>query len=436
MKKITIIGGGLAGVEAAYQCLKRGLAVDLYEMRPHKMTPAHKTVQLAELVCSNSFRSKLSHNAPGLLKEEMAMLDSLVVEAAKASKIPAGGALAVDREMFSKYVENKLQAFDGFKLIRQEVKQLPKGPTIIATGPLTSEALFEHIMNFLADDALHFFDAVAPIISKESIDMNVCYYKNRYDDEIGKGDYINCPMDEDEYHDFYETLTNSDVAQIKAFEENVFEGCMPIETMAKRGKDTLRYGPMKPVGLRKHVDHKPYAVVQLRKDDARDQMYNIVGFQTHLTFPAQKELIKKIPGLNNAEIMRYGVMHKNVFLKSPNHLYKTYQSKAREDLFFAGQITGVEGYIESAGSGLIAGINIARYVQEKPLLSFPTTTILGASSDYLEHASVEQFQPMNANFGLVDPIRGKHRKKERKALYAKRALKDLKAYMEAQDERF
>ncbi len=435
MKKITIIGGGLAGVEAAYQCLKRDIAVDLYEMRPKKMTPAHQTDGLAELVCSNSFRSKLSYNAPGLLKEEMEMLDSLVVKAAKASEIPAGGALAVDRDMFSEYIEKTLQGFENFTLIRQEVTKLPQGPVIVASGPLTSEALFKAILTFLDDEAMHFFDAVAPIISKDSIDMNICYYKNRYDDEINQGDYINCPMNEENYHHFYETLIHSDTAEIKAFEENVFEGCMPVETMAKRGKDTLRYGPMKPVGLRRDENHKPYAVVQLRKDDARDQLYNIVGFQTHLTFPAQKQLLKTIPGLENADIMRYGVMHKNIFLKSPKHLYKTYQAKKRPDLFFAGQITGVEGYIESAGSGLVAGINIARYLNDQPLLAFPTTTILGASSDYLQNANINQFQPMNANFGLVDPITGKHRKKERKKLYAQRALKTLTSFLEANDER-
>jgi len=261
----------------------------------------------------------------------------------------------------------------------------------------------------------------------------VCYYKNRWEDEQA-GDYINCPMNKDEYDRFYDILTQAKTAQVKDFEQNVFEGCMPVEVMAQRGKDTLRFGPMKPVGLRRDETHKPHAVVQLRKDDARDTLYNLVGFQTHLTFGAQKELIRAIPGLENAEIMRYGVMHKNIFLKAPKHLNRTYQSKQRNTLFFAGQITGVEGYIESAASGLVAGRNLARLLEERPLLEFPTTTVIGASADYLARASLKQFQPMNANFGLVDPVDQKHRKKERKALYAKRAIDDLKQFLEANDE--
>ncbi len=433
MKKVTIVGGGLAGSEAAYQLLKRDIAVDLIEMRPNKMTPAHQTSHLAELVCSNSFRSKLPHNAPGLLKEEMKRLDSLIVKAALQAEIKAGGALAVDRELFSREVEKILGAFKHFNLIQEEVLKIPEGPVIIATGPLTSDKLFDDIKKQLSDDAMHFFDAVAPIITKDSIDMSVCYVKNRWDDDH-PGDYINCPMNEEEYKAFYKALTTAETAPIKDFEDNVFEGCMPVETMAKRGVDTLRYGPLKPVGLRKDKDHKPYAVVQLRKDDARDSLYNLVGFQTHLKFGEQKALIRSIPGLQNAEIMRYGVMHKNSFLKAPNHLKRTYQSKLREDLFFAGQITGVEGYIESAASGLLAGINMARFIKGQSLLKLPTTTMIGASADYLENANVKQFQPMNANYGLVDPITEKHKKKERKEHYMQRALKALNEYLEAHDE--
>ncbi len=433
MKKVHVIGAGLAGSEAAWQLAKRDIEVVLHEMRPKKMTEAHQTKNFAEMVCSNTFRSKKLVNAAGVLKEEMKYFDSLIMEAALHAEIPAGGALAVDREKFSLYVSETLTHHPKIEIIYGEVTDIPDEPTIIATGPLTSKGLNDALTNLLDEASLHFFDAVAPIITKDSINMDVCYYKNRYEDDL-KGDYINCPMNEEEYNEFYRILTGAKTAEIKDFEENVFEGCMPVETMASRGYDTLRYGPLKPVGLRRDSSHKPFAVVQLRQDDARETMFNLVGFQTHLTFGEQKRLIRSIPGLEGAEIIRYGVMHKNSFIKAPSHLKKTYQTIHRDDLFIAGQLSGVEGYIESAGSGLVAGINMARLIQEKPLLTFPKDSILGAQADYLETANPKHFQPMNANFGLLEPLGFKHRKKERKTLYASRAIEAIKAFKEETHE--
>ena len=433
MKKVHVIGAGLAGSEAAWQLAKRNIDVVIHEMRPKKMTPAHATGNFAEMVCSNSFRSNKLVNAAGVLKREMALFDSLIMKAALHAALPAGGALAVDREAFSQYVSDALKSHPNIEVRNEEITSIPGEPVIIATGPLTSEALTDAIQRTLQTEALHFFDAVAPIITKDSIDMDVCYYKNRYDDEA-RGDYINCPLNEEEYKRFYTILTEAETAEIKEFEENVFEGCMPVETMASRGVDTLRYGPMKPVGLEKDETHRPYAVVQLRQDDARETLFNLVGFQTHLKFGEQKRLIRSIPGLENAEIVRYGVMHKNIFLKAPDHLLPTYQSKIREDLFFAGQLSGVEGYIESAGSGLVAGINMARLMSGKQPLIFPKTTIMGSQADYLANANPKQFQPMNANFGLLEPLGFKHRKKERKELYGKRALESMERFKEENDE--
>ncbi len=433
MKKVHVIGAGLAGSEAAWQLAKRNINVVLHEMRPKKMTEAHSSEHFAEMVCSNTFRSKKLINAAGVLKEEMKYFDSLIMTAALKTEIPAGGALAVDREAFSKYVSDTLKHHPLITVEYGEVTTIPSDPTIIATGPLTSKALNESIQNELDQDSLHFFDAVAPIITQDSINMDICYYKNRYEDDK-EGDYINCPMNEAEYKQFYDILTQANTAEIKDFEENVFEGCMPVETMASRGFDTLRYGPLKPVGLRRDESHKPFAVVQLRQDDARKTMFNLVGFQTHLTFSEQKRLVQSIPGLENAEIVRYGVMHKNSFIQAPSHLKSTYQTLHRDDLFIAGQLSGVEGYIESAGSGLIAGINAARLILEKPLLTFPKDSILGAQADYLTTANPKHFQPMNANFGLLSPLGFKHRKKERKTLYAKRAIEAIQTFKEAIDE--
>lgn len=433
MKKVHVIGAGLAGSEAAWQLAKRNINVVLHEMRPKKMTEAHSSEHFAEMVCSNTFRSKKLINAAGVLKEEMKYFDSLIMTAALKTEIPAGGALAVDREAFSKYVSDTLKHHPLITVEYGEVTTIPSDPTIIATGPLTSKALNESIQNELEQDSLHFFDAVAPIITQDSINMDICYYKNRYEDDK-EGDYINCPMNEAEYKQFYDILTQANTAEIKDFEENVFEGCMPVETMASRGFDTLRYGPLKPVGLRRDESHKPFAVVQLRQDDARKTMFNLVGFQTHLTFSEQKRLVQSIPGLENAEIVRYGVMHKNSFIQAPSHLKSTYQTLHRDDLFIAGQLSGVEGYIESAGSGLIAGINAARLILEKPLLTFPKDSILGAQADYLTTANPKHFQPMNANFGLLSPLGFKHRKKERKTLYAKRAIEAIQTFKEAIDE--
>lgn len=433
MKKVHVIGAGLAGSEAAWQLAKRNINVVLHEMRPKKMTEAHSSEHFAEMVCSNTFRSKKLINAAGVLKEEMKYFDSLIMTAALKTEIPAGGALAVDREAFSKYVSDALKHHPLITVEYGEVTTIPSDPTIIATGPLTSKALNESIQNELDQDSLHFFDAVAPIITQDSINMDICYYKNRYEDDK-EGDYINCPMNEAEYKQFYDILTQANTAEIKDFEENVFEGCMPVETMASRGFDTLRYGPLKPVGLRRDESHKPFAVVQLRQDDARKTMFNLVGFQTHLTFSEQKRLVQSIPGLENAEIVRYGVMHKNSFIQAPSHLKSTYQTLHRDDLFIAGQLSGVEGYIESAGSGLIAGINAARLILEKPLLTFPKDSILGAQADYLTTANPKHFQPMNANFGLLSPLGFKHRKKERKTLYAKRAIEAIQTFKEAIDE--
>lgn len=433
MKHISIIGGGLAGSEAAYQLAKRGFTVTIYEMRPLKTTPAHSTDKLGELVCSNSFRSSQMTNAAGVLKEELKLMDSLIMHAAEKSRLDAGGALAVDREMFSSVITETLENMDNVSITRREITTIPNGPTIIASGPLSSSKFSEALQSFLSDDALHFFDAVAPIVTKDSIDMNVCYYKNRYE-TTGEGDYINCPMDKEAYDAFYEYMMKGEGVMVREFEKNVFEGCMPVESMAQRGKDTLRFGPMKPVGLERDETHKPYAVIQLRKDDARETMYNLVGFQTQLKFGEQKRLIQMIPGLENAEIVRYGVMHKNSFIKAPKHLYATYQTKTRDDVYIAGQLSGVEGYVESTGSGLVAAVNMARQLQNESPAIFPVETILGAQADYLANANAENFQPMNANFGLVPPLEGKHRKKDRKRLYGERAIAALQRFKEAFNE--
>jgi len=424
-KFVNVIGAGLAGSEAAYQLAKRGINVKLYEMRPEKKTPAHQSEDFAELVCSNSLRADGLANAVGVLKEEMRILGSLIMEAADATRVPAGGALAVDRVGFSKYVTEYLESTPLVEIIREELTQIPEGPTIIATGPLTSDALSETIRNLTGQESFYFYDAAAPIVEKDSIDFDKVYLKSRYDK--GEAAYLNCPMSEEEYKAWYKALIAAETVPVKAFEREVFfEGCMPIEVMASRGEQTVLFGPMKPVGLEDPKTGKtPHAVVQLRQDDAAGTLYNLVGFQTHLKWGEQKKIIQMIPGLENAEIVRYGVMHRNAFINSPVLLKQTYQFHGRDDLFFAGQITGVEGYVESAASGMVAGINMARFIQGQEPLEFPRETATGSMAYYITHTSKEGFQPMNANFGLFLDLEGRVKKKEKKALYAQRAIEKI-----------
>jgi methylenetetrahydrofolate--tRNA-(uracil-5-)-methyltransferase len=426
---VNIVGAGLAGSEAAYQLAKRGIPVRLYEMRPKKSTEAHKTDQFAELVCSNSLRADTLENAVGILKEEMRLLDSLIIKVAEQTQVPAGGALAVDREGFSRTITDTLKQLDLIEIIHDEVTEIPGGHTIIASGPLTSEPLSQAIKEILGNDYFYFFDAAAPIIDRETINMDRAYLKSRYDK--GEAAYINCPMTEEEYKTFYEALITAECAEIKEFEKEVyFEGCMPVEVMAKRGEQTLLFGPLKPVGLEDpHTGQTPHAVVQLRQDNAAATMYNIVGFQTHLKFPEQRRVFRLIPGLENAEFLRYGVMHRNSFINSPKFLLPTYQTKQREDLFFAGQMTGVEGYVESAASGLYAAINMAKLIAGEKLVVFPRETIIGSMSHYITSTDPNGFQPMNANFGLVSELGFRHKKKERKALYGTRAIEVMKDYI-------
>jgi methylenetetrahydrofolate--tRNA-(uracil-5-)-methyltransferase len=398
--KVTIIGAGLAGSEAAWQLIKRGFAVRLIEMRPKVSTEAHQTDHFAELVCSNSLRSNQLSNAVGLLKEEMRRLESLIMHAADSTAVPAGSALAVDRVGFSSLITQTLKNHPLLEFVCEEVTDIPSGNVIIATGPLTSKTLSAKIIEFTGESTFYFYDAAAPIIEKDSIDFSIAYFKSRYDK--GDADYINCPMDKEQFENFYNELIRAQVVPLKEFEKEIyFDGCMPFEEMAKRGVKTLTFGPMKPVGLWQDEKPRPYAVVQLRRDDAADTLYNIVGFQTHLTWGEQKRIIRMIPGLQNAEIVRFGVMHRNSYLNSPVVLKGTYQSHLRDDLFFAGQMTGVEGYVESAASGLVAGINMARYLSQQPCIEFPAYTMIGAMAQYITHASPKYFQPMNANFGII-----------------------------------
>lgn len=430
MTSINVIGAGLAGSEAAYQIAKKGINVNLYEMRPVKNTPAHHTDKFAELVCSNSLRGNQLTNAVGVLKEEMRELDSLIIRAADNARVPAGGALAVDRHDFAGYITDTLRNNPNITVMNEEITKIPDGPTIIATGPLTTQSLTQEIINITGEEQLYFYDAAAPIIEKDSIDMDKVYLKSRYD----KGDaaYLNCPMTEEEFDRFYEALIQAEVVPLKEFEKEIyFEGCMPFEVMAERGKKTLLFGPMKPVGLEDpKTGKRPYAVVQLRQDDAAGTLYNIVGFQTHLKWGAQKEVISLIPGLENVDIVRYGVMHRNTFINSPNALKETYQLKSRDDLFFAGQMTGVEGYVESAASGLVAGINASKLVSNLEPIVFPRETIIGSMAYYITHANNNKnFQPMNANFGLLPTLEKRIKdKKERYEKLANRALKHLDSF--------
>lgn len=429
MKKVIIVGAGMAGSEAAWQVAQRGIKVDLYEMRPEKSTPAHKTEKFAELVCSNSLRGAGLENAVGLLKEEMRQLNSIIMESADINRVPAGGALAVDREGFSQYITDKVKNHPNVTVINKEIETIPQEDdaiTIIASGPLTSEVLAKSIGELTGQDYFYFYDAAAPLISKESIDMSKAYRASRY----GKGtaDYINCPMDKEEYEKFWEELTTAELAPIKEFEKaKFFEGCMPVEEMARRGIDTLLYGPLKPVGLEDpKTGKRPYAVVQLRQDNAADSLYNIVGFQTHLKWPEQKRVFGLIPGLENAEFVRYGVMHRNTFINSPELLRPTLQYKDRDDLLFAGQMTGVEGYIESAASGLVAGVNAAYLAKGENPVIFPEQTAHGSMCKYITSAVAKHFQPMNANFGLMPPLEERIRdKKLKKQKIAERALEFL-----------
>ena len=429
-KKVIVIGAGLAGSEAAWQLAKRGVNVDLYEMRPKKMTPAHKTQNFAELVCSNSLRANNITNAVGLLKEEMRRLDSLIIKCADATQVPAGGALAVDRDKFSEMITETIKNHPNINVIEEEITQIPKGdiPVVVATGPLTSDALSQDIRTYTKQEGLYFYDAAAPIIEKDSIDMNKVYLKSRYDK--GEAAYLNCPMTKDEFFNFYNALITAEAAPLKEFEKEIyFEGCMPFEEMAKRGEKTLLFGPMKPVGLEDpKTDKRPYAVVQLRQDNSEGTLYNIVGFQTHLKWGEQKRIINMIPGLENANIVRYGVMHRNTYLNSPQLLEKTYKLKEEKNIYFAGQMTGVEGYVESAASGIVAALN-ALYNQEDKQIIFPTETMIGAMGNYIVDNTNKNFQPMNANFGIIKPLPERIKdKKEKYERYANRSLEILENF--------
>ena len=424
---VKVIGGGLAGCEAAWQLAQRGIKVFVYDMKPKKFSPAHSLETLCELVCSNSLRSDRLENAVGLLKQEMRILGSVVMESADENAVPAGGALAVDRCLFSKAVTDKIKGHPNIEIISEEVTEInPDEYTIVASGPLTSDLLYENIRSFLGGKYLHFFDAAAPIVTAESIDMTKAYRASRY----GKGtdDYINCPMTEAQYSEFYENLISAETAEVHgADKEVVFEGCMPVETMAKRGKDTLLFGPLKPVGLENpYTGDLPHAVVQLRQDNKDGTLFNIVGFQTHLKFGEQKRVFSLIPGLENAEFVRYGVMHRNTFINSPELLNKYYQVKKNPKIFFAGQITGVEGYVESASSGMAAGINMAKILNGEKPVDFTTLTATGGLANYISEGSVGSFQPMNVTFGLIEPLNRKIRKKaEKNAVISERALEKI-----------
>ena len=430
---VTVIGAGLAGCEAAYQLSKRGIRVRLYDSKPHKKSPAHHSDKLCEIVCSNSFKAQRVNSAAGLLKEEMRALDSLLLKCADKCAVPAGGALAVDRELFSAMVTEAIQSDPNIEIIHEEVTAIPDdGVTIIATGPLTHDALAKDIAARYGE-SLRFFDAAAPIAAADSIDMSRAFFESRY----GKGggeDYLNCPMDKAEYEAFYEALISAERAPVHEFDvmnPKVYEGCMPIEVMAQRGKDTVRFGPMKPVGLRDpRTGHRPWAVLQLRKENEAGTMYNLVGFQTNLKFGEQKRVFSMIPALHDAEFVRYGVMHRNTFIDSPRILESDYSAKENKNLFFAGQLTGVEGYMESASSGLLCGINAARTLSGKPTITLPPTTMMGALSRYISDPYVTDFQPMGANFGVLPELEHRPRDKaERGQAYADRALEDLKQFI-------
>ena len=431
--EVKVIGAGLAGCEAAWQLANRNIDVRLYEMKPKKMTPAHHSPDFAELVCSNSLRGDRLENAVGLLKEELRRLDSLILSCAEATRVEAGGCLAVDRGGFSQMVTEKIRSHPRITVVEEEVTQVPEGPAIIATGPLTSDALSRAIGEYFGETGyLHFFDAAAPLVTAESIDMELAWWQSRYD--RGTPDYVNCAMNKEEYETFWQALTTAQEAEVHGFEDkNVFEGCMPVEVMARRGVDTLRYGPLKPVGLTDpRTGKEPYAVVQLRQDNATGSVFNLVGFQTHLKFGEQKRVFSMIPALRNAEYVRYGVMHQNTFLQSPKLLDRFYADRRNPLVAFAGQMTGVEGYVESTASGYLAAVAMAAKVQGRPLPEFPKTTAIGALGLYISDESVENFQPMNINFSIIAPLEQRIRKKAEKNLaISNRALDVIQALKEA-----
>ncbi|MCS7055996.1 MAG: methylenetetrahydrofolate--tRNA-(uracil(54)-C(5))-methyltransferase (FADH(2)-oxidizing) TrmFO [Thermoflexales bacterium] len=454
---ITVVGGGLAGTEAAWQIAQRGVRVKLYEMRPRKMTPAHTTGHLAELVCSNSLGADQVDKAPGLLKREMRMLGSLMMACAERATVPAGGALAVDRDLFALEVTRRIESHPLIEVIREEVTCIPEGICVIASGPLTSDALAAEIARLTGSEHLYFWDAIAPIVTLDSIDFSIAFRASRYGRELGRdpqsesaeGDYINCPMTREEYYAFVEALVGAETATLRDFElrdERFFEGCLPIEVLARRGKDALAFGPMRPVGIRDpRTGKRPFAVVQLRQDNVAGTLYNIVGFQTNLKFPEQDRVLRMIPGLQQAEFVRYGQMHRNTFINAPVLLDATLQLKQddpsrrlsstadpRAAIFFAGQIVGVEGYVGNAATGLLAGINAVRMLRGEPLVTLPPTTMLGALCHYITHADAKHFQPMKANFGILPPLEQPPRDKRlRGAAYAERAQRDLQAVLES-----
>ena len=416
MTQVKVIGAGLAGAEAAWQLAQRGISVALYDMKPGKKSPAHHADTFAELVCSNSLRGDRLENAVGLLKEELRRLDSLILQCAEATRVEAGGCLAVDRQGFSDLVTEKLKTHPNITFISQELTEIPEGPVIVATGPLTSDAMSDAIGKYFGTEHLHFFDAAAPLVTAESVDMSKAWWQSRYD--RGTPDYINCAMNKEEYEAFVKELIAAEEAEVHGFEDkNVFEGCMPVEVMARRGQDTLRFGPLKPVGLVDPATGKePYAVVQLRQDNAAKSVFNLVGFQTHLKFPEQKRVFTMIPALKNAEFVRYGVMHRNTFLQSPKLLDRYYADRRNPLVAFAGQMTGVEGYVESAASGYLAAVAMAAKVQGRPLPEFPQETAIGALGRYISDERIVHFQPMNINFSIITPLEKRIKKKAEKNL--------------------
>ena len=434
-QQVLVVGGGLAGVEAAWALAKHGFPVTLFEMKGKKFSPAHHSENLAELVCSNSLKAKRLETAAGLLKTEMRLLGSLCMQAADVCEVPAGGALAVDRDAFSSFITERILSEPLITLFREEITEIPDAPAVIAAGPLASEALSSAIQR-LCGAGLSFYDAAAPIITRDSLDMDCCFSQSRYE-RGGEDDYINCPMNKEEYEAFYEAITTAERAELHSFDErkDVYEGCMPIEAMAGRGKDTMRFGPLKPVGLRDpRTGHRPWAVLQLRKENQAGSLLNLVGFQTNLKFSEQKRVFSMIPALKHAEFMRFGVMHRNTFLDSPRLLNKDFSFRTRPLLFFAGQITGVEGYMESAASGILAGYNLARRLNGLNTLDLPNTSMIGALSGYISDESVKQFQPMGANFGILPPLAEKIRdKKLRYAALSARGLNDFKEYMRKEE---